>query len=59
MVVYGGEEPFSMPVVATVDNQIFTDASNIDKALQHVTFSKYLEVGLKCDRKLHTLEHLM
>lgn len=38
MVVYGGEAPFSMPVVATVDNQIFTDASNIDKALQHVTF---------------------
>ncbi|MPC62908.1 hypothetical protein E2C01_056999 [Portunus trituberculatus] len=41
MVVYGGEPPFSMPVVATVNNQIFTDAANIDKALDHVTFSKY------------------
>lgn len=59
MVVYGGEAPFSMPVAATVDNQIFTDASNIDKALQHVTFSKYLEVSLKCVTKLHTFTHLM
>ncbi|KAK8390621.1 hypothetical protein O3P69_010366 [Scylla paramamosain] len=38
MVVYGGEPPFSMPVVATVNNQIFTDASNINKALDHVKF---------------------
>lgn len=41
MVVYGGDEDFAQPVVATVNNQIFTDAENIHKALDHVTFSEY------------------
>ncbi|KAG0700405.1 Apolipophorin [Chionoecetes opilio] len=47
IVVYGGEPPFSMPVVATVNNQIFTDASNIDQALDHISFmtADYSEDG--------------
>ncbi|KAK8724166.1 hypothetical protein OTU49_011250 [Cherax quadricarinatus] len=40
VVVYGSEDGmFKQPTVSTIDNQIFTDAVNIHKALDHVVFS--------------------
>ncbi|KAK3881181.1 hypothetical protein Pcinc_014366 [Petrolisthes cinctipes] len=47
LVAYGGDGPFATPVVATVNNQIFTDASHIHLALQHITFAaeEYEEYG--------------
>ncbi|KAG7155845.1 Apolipophorins-like 6 [Homarus americanus] len=48
MVVYGSDYGlFTMPTVVTVDNNIFTDAANIHKALNHVDFMNetYPEIG--------------
>lgn len=39
MVLYGGESLYAQPAIATVDNQIFTDASNIHRALDRVEFT--------------------
>ncbi|XP_069195444.1 LOW QUALITY PROTEIN: uncharacterized protein [Procambarus clarkii] len=39
MVVYGSDSGmFTQPTVSTVDNQIFVDAANIHRALDHVVF---------------------
>ncbi|XP_071518164.1 uncharacterized protein [Panulirus ornatus] len=44
MVVYGNDDPpFSEPTVVTVNNQIFTDAANIHRALNHVPFRNLTE----------------
>lgn len=50
MVLYGGESLYAQPAIATVDNQIFTDASNIHRALDRVEFSEYSGGGDKVEK---------